>query len=108
MRLEYYDEAKLKREILEILGRHLNLEKYRVFFFGSRVAGGGDARSDIDLGIEGPEPVSAEAMLAIQEALEQLSTLYKVEVADFRRVGAGFKNLAKQNIELITQVNVKV
>jgi len=108
MRLEYYNEVKLKQEILEILSRHLDLEKYQAFFFGSRVSGGGDARSDIDLGIEGPEPVPAEAMLAIQEALEQLPTLYKVEVADFRRVTGGFKNIAKRDIELITQTNVKV
>jgi septum formation topological specificity factor MinE len=28
MRLEHYSEEKLKKEILEIVGRHLDLKKY--------------------------------------------------------------------------------
>lgn len=101
MRLEYYDQEKLKREILNLLGKHLDLDQYEVFFFGSRVSGGGDERSDIDVGIEGPEPVLGNVMLDIKEELENLSTLYKVEVIDFFRAGKNFELVAKQHVELI-------
>ena len=101
MRLEYYDQKKLKREILDLLGRHLDLSQYRIFFFGSRVSGGGDERSDIDVGIEGHGPVPRDIMLDIQEALENLSTLYKIELVDFCRAGERFEMVAKQHVESI-------
>ncbi len=101
MRLEHYPLEKLKREIIEIIGAHLDLNQYRAFFFGSRVAGTGDEHSDIDVGIEGVEPVAFETMLEIQEELEHLPTLYKVQIVDFQRVNENFERVAKQHIELI-------
>jgi len=74
MRLEYYSVDKLKKEILEILGKYLDLSKYKVFFFGSRVRGNSDERADIDIGIEGPE-IPAYAKLEIEEELENLPIL---------------------------------
>lgn len=98
MRLEHYPVEKLKSEILEILGRHLNTSQYRVFFFGSRVEGTGTERSDIDVGIEGP-PIPAAAWLEIQEAIENLPILYKVDVVDFREVAPIFREVALQHVE---------
>lgn len=99
MRLEHYPVEQLKREILEILGRHLELANHRVFFFGSRVRARGDDRSDIDVGIEGPEPISATAWLAIQEELEQLPILYPIQLVDFRYVSPQFRAVALQQYE---------
>ncbi len=101
MRLERYDAEKLKKEMLQILGKHLDLSKYRVFFFGSRVSGGGDERSDIDVGIEGLDPIPATAMFAIQEEIENIPTLYKIEIVDFRSVDERFREVALQHIESI-------
>ncbi|MEK7510592.1 MAG: nucleotidyltransferase domain-containing protein [Patescibacteria group bacterium] len=102
MRLEHYDTEKLKKEILSILGKHLNLSEYRAFFFGSRVNGREDERSDIDVGIEGSRPVPSIAMLEIQEEMENLPTLYKIDLVDFSDVSEKFKKVAKQHIEVIT------
>lgn len=101
MRLEHYPEEKLKKEILEIIGKYLDVKQYKVFFFGSRVSGKGDERSDIDVGIEGLEPLPAGALLDIQEEIENLPTLYKVEVVDFSRVDERFKKVAQAHIEMI-------
>ncbi len=103
MRLEHYPVEKLKKEILAIVGRHLDLPRYRVFFFGSRVAGKGTDRSDIDIGIEGPEPIPARAWADIQEGIENLSTLYKIELVDFRHVPPKFRHVAEQHTEAITR-----
>ena len=102
MRLEHYDQEKLKREILDLLGKHLDLARHKVFFFDSRMSGGGDEHSDIDVGIEGPGPIPGEIMSDIQEELENLSILYKVEVVDFRRTEKHFEIIAKQRIESIS------
>jgi len=100
MRLEHYPKEKLKKEILEIVGKYLDFHEYRVFFFGSRVAGKNDERSDIDVGIEGAKPIPAGTMLDIQEEIENLPTLYKIDVVDFYDVSEKFREVAKQHIEM--------
>ena len=52
MKIEFYSEKKLKKEILRIIGKYLDLKKYKIFFFGSRVRGDNFPRADIDIGIE--------------------------------------------------------
>lgn len=101
MRLKHYPIEKLKKEILDIIGKHLDLSQYRVFFFGSRVSGGGNERSDIDIGIEGPRPVPAAAMSEIKEEIENLPTLYKIDIVDFKEVSPEFRQVALQYRESI-------
>ena len=101
MRLEYYPVEKLKKEILEIVANHLDVNKYRVFFFGSRVTGKGDEHSDIDIGIEGSKPVSFKIMAQIQEEVSDLPILYRIDIVDFKNVDKDFYEVAKQSFELI-------
>ncbi len=103
MRLEHYPVEKLKQEILNIVSRYLNLKEYRVFFFGSRVNGKGDERSDVDIGIEGPTEIPFEVMGKILEDLEKLPILYKIEAVDFKKVPLDFRKVAMQSVELITE-----
>ncbi len=102
MRIEHYPLEKLKREVLEIIGKYLNIKEFRVFFFGSRVEGKGNEHSDIDIGIEGEKEISYETISAIQEEIENLSTLYKIEVVDFKKTSDDFREVALQSVEPIT------
>ena len=102
MRLEFYPVDKLKKEILEIIGRYLNLNSYRVFFFGSRVMEKGNERSDIDIGIEGPDEIPYEIMACLREEIEDLPTLYKIEIIDFKKVSPDFREVALQQTEIIS------
>lgn len=99
VRLEHYSQEKLKGKILDIVGKYLDLTKYKVFFFGSRVAGKGDERSDIDVGIEGPQPAPDIAMANIREKIEGLPILYKIDIIDFARADEKFKKIALRHIE---------
>lgn len=101
MRLEYYPQDKLKKEISVIFGKYLDLKKYKIFFFGSRVSGKGNKRSDIDVGIQSSTPVPAAALSYIEEDLDKLPILYKIEVVDFSQVDTKFKQVALQKIEPI-------
>lgn len=98
MRLEHYPQEKLKKEILSILAKHLDLKKYKAFFFGSRVSGKGTDRSDIDIGIDGP-PIPASAWFEIEEEIEELPILYKVDFVDFQEVSDKFRQVALQAFE---------
>lgn len=101
MRLKNYPLEKLKEEIRSIVGRHLDLKSHRLFFFGSRLKDRGDERSDIDIGLEGPEEISPLVISKIKEEIEELPILYKIEVVDFKRVSPDFRQVALRQIEEI-------
>ena len=102
MKLEFYPEKKLKREILTIIGRHVDLRRYKVFFFGSRAIGKFHNRSDIDVGIEGYETVPVEPWLNILDEVGNIPTLYKIDLVDFGQVSDKFRKIAKQHIEMLS------
>jgi predicted nucleotidyltransferase len=83
-----------------VVHRHLPAPAYRIFLFGSRATGTAHARSDIDIGIEGPAPVRRETLAAIDDELEEAPTLYTIEVVDFARVPESFRQVARQRIPL--------
>lgn len=101
MRADHVSPEKLKRSILRIIAKHLPLNRYRVFFFGSRVSGKGGERSDIDIGIAGDEAVPVEVLARIREELDELPTLYRIDVVDFARVSPRFRQEALKHHELI-------
>ena len=81
----------IARQVAGIVRRVLGDPAYRVFLFGSWVAGEAAPRSDIDVGIEGPTPVPPAAMVTIRDACETLSTLRGVDLVDLARVAPGFR-----------------
>ena len=99
MRLEHYSEQKLKTQILEAVGKYLALRTYRVFLFGSRINGLGSDRSDIDIGIDGPESIPGEIKVEIEEALDSLPVLYKFDLVDFKSVTENFRQQALKSVE---------
>lgn len=101
MKLEHESSENIKRQILEIIGRHVDLKTVRVFFFGSRVSGKSREFSDIDVGIEGWHPLLPGVLSDIQEEVEELPVLYKIDIVDFANVNEKFKNIAKENIEFV-------
>jgi len=98
MRLENESIEEIQKDILEIVGRFLDLADYKVFFFGSRVTGKGDERSDIDIGIEGEDVIPFEVMSKIESEIQSLPILYKIEIVDFKTVSSDFYEVAKQKI----------
>jgi predicted nucleotidyltransferase len=70
----------IARQVAGIVRRVLADPAYRVYLFGSWVSGEAAARSDVDIGIEGPALVSPVAMVKIREACDTLSTLRTVDI----------------------------
>lgn len=101
MRLEYYSTQNLKDKILDIMKRNIDLNNHQVFFFGSRVKGNNFKRADIDLGIQGPEKIPAKVKFKIQDELDQLPILYKIDLVDFSSVSQKFKEQALKHIEYV-------
>ncbi len=101
MRIEHYLSETLKIEILQIFRRYLDLTNYKIFFFGSRVNGKGNERSDIDVGIIGPDKISASTFFKVEEEISELPVLYKIDLVDFKTVPEEFKEIALKNVEYL-------
>jgi len=101
MKLEHYSTGRLKAQVREIVGKYLDLKTHRVFFFGSRIRGTNSPRSDIDLGIEGPELIPGDIRIKISHDLEELPTLYRFDVVDFKSVTEDFKDKTLQKVEYV-------
>lgn len=71
---------------------------YKLFIFGSRAKGTNRKYSDIDLGVEGKNKLTAKEYLALTTTLEDSDLPYKVDVVDFSSVTDRFNKIAKQNI----------
>jgi len=89
----------LRVAIRESVQKFLDLELYKLFIFGSEASGMAERRSDIDIGILGPQPVSGAVMQRIREDLETLRTLRPFDVVDLSRVDEAFKAEALEHAE---------
>ncbi len=101
MELKFYPVDKLKKQIAGVIRKHLNLDDYRVFFFGSRVNGRASERSDIDVGIKGENEIPFEIMAEIKSEVSNLPILYKIDVVDFMALSKDFSCVAEKDIEPI-------
>lgn len=92
------DIDALRSPILRAIGRHLDLNTYQVFVFGSRAMGTAHSRSDFDIGIEGPREVPIGTMAAIRDELEELPTIHTIEFLDMHATSPVFQRLARRKI----------
>jgi predicted nucleotidyltransferase len=83
---------------------HRNAERlhgHKVFLFGSRATGNATPYSDFDIGIVGDEPLPLNDFYAIEDQLDDLPTLYKIDWVDFNRTSPHFSEHAMQQVEVI-------
>jgi predicted nucleotidyltransferase len=92
--------ADAARYAASVIRRHVPDPAYHVFLFGSRATGSAGERSDIDIGIEGPAPISRAALAEIHDEIEKAPTLYTIEVVDFARVPEQFRRVTEHRIAL--------
>lgn len=92
-------------EVLDMI--RATLEKARpllgdrqVVLFGSRASGRAMPRSDFDLGVLGP-PMPLKDFYAVEDLLDDLPTLYRIEWVDFARADPQFVERALAQHEVI-------
>ena len=79
-------ENSVEQEIRRVLEDHREaLRGYRVLLFGSRANDAAGHLSDFDVGIDGPEPLDLTSFYEIQDALDQIPTLYHLDWLDLNR-----------------------
>ena len=85
--------------INNVLKKNLAGLNYRAFIFGSQANLTELKRSDIDVGLIGIEQISPKHLAAIEEEIENLPMLYRVDLINFNEVDDRFKTVALKNAE---------
>ncbi len=83
------------KQISSIVANELSGD-YQLFLFGSRAKDIHDDKSDIDVGIISKSRITGRQFLSIQEKLENIPTLLKIDIVDFNSVTDDFKQTALQ------------
>lgn len=89
---------EITRQIAAIVGSELK-GNYRLFLFGSRAQGTHNEKSDIDIGIISETPITGNQMLTIQDKIEQIQTLLKIDVVDFNSLEDEFRKIALKHTQ---------
>lgn len=80
---------------------HHRLAGHRVLVFGSRARGDAKPRSDFDIGVIGETPLPLEDFYALEDLIENLPTLYRIDWVDLSRASEKFRQTALADIEVI-------
>lgn len=86
----------IKRQLRKVAPK---LKGYRVVLFGSRVTGKAHDRSDFDVGIIGDRPISLRTFYEIEDLLESIETLYKIDLVDLNRAAPALRTEALKAVE---------
>ena len=73
------NDPKIISAVREIILKHTS--PTRIYLFGSRVTGDAKAESDYDFAFDTPE-AGAASLQSIRDELDQLHTLYRIDVAN--------------------------
>jgi|CXWL01.1.fsa_nt_gi type I restriction enzyme S subunit len=100
--MDQIPESEIKKHLLPLAHKYLDLNKYRLVVFGSRAAGTAQPTSDLDIGIEGPTPVPRHLLAHLREEIKETPLLYKVDIIDLTTASDAFKRLARKDAKPIT------
>jgi predicted nucleotidyltransferase len=79
----------------------VDLASHRVLFFGSRVAGTAGPRSDFDVAVDGLCPVEPRLFARIGSVLDELPTLYRIDLVDLTSVPSAVRSEMLKHTERI-------
>jgi predicted nucleotidyltransferase len=65
----------------------------KVFVFGSRARGDHKKTSDLDIAIEGNEPLSLSKRATLELAFSESALPFRVDIVDLHTVDAGFRSI---------------
>lgn len=89
------------KRIVRAFKHYFSDRHFRVFYFGSRVRNQATVCSDYDIGVEVDKKIPLEVLAQIEEDIEELPILQKIDIVDFGRVSKDFARMAKKHIEVI-------
>ena len=90
---------KMLRDLCRNAGHRL--AGHRVVVFGSRARGDARPRSDFDIGVIGATALPLEDFYALEDQIENLPTLYRIDWVDLSRASETFRRAAEADMQVI-------
>lgn len=81
--------------------------EYHLYLFGSRAENKNRPYSDFDFFVKGPAAVPAPKWQRFCEAVEEVDTLYKIDLVDFMRASNDFKTIAGKTAREVVDGQVR-
>jgi len=94
-------------EIVCIFKKYICINEYEIFLFGSRASDLASDRSDIDIGILGSQPLPLATLNDIKAEIEEIKTLYSIDIVDFASVTEDFKEIALKKRVFIDEQGIR-
>jgi len=101
-------KSKLTRQnyvidlIKNVCIKHKELLKgHKIILFGSRAQERSEFKSDFDIGIIGKEQLDLGNYFILKDAIENLPTLFQIDLVDLCRVHDKFRTEALKNYQVI-------
>ena len=82
------------------------LRGHKVVLFGSRASGRARTLSDFDIGVIGEQPLPIRDFYAIEDSLEDLPTLYRIDWVDLNKAAPSLRQRALDHAEVIHESSV--
>lgn len=102
----YMIEVEIIQEVWRLFKEIIGENNYELYLFGSRSTKTNVPHSDFDFCIVGKKPVPSEKMYRLKQAIEDMKTLYSIDIVDFEGTNEAFKEIAKK--EMVRIINGKV
>lgn len=99
MKNKYIQQTK------DIILKNIDIKSVSVFLFGSRVNNDTGKSADIDIGFISQDKIYPSLFRRLNEELENLRIPYHVDLIDFSKVSADFKNTAMKKIDIWNKGN---
>lgn len=94
------EKEKIIEEVVKVIRRYL-AEDYKIYLFGSWAKGDAIDTSDLDIGILGKEKAPRDLMMRIENDVQGIPTLRKIDIVDFLAVGEEFRNNALKYAKIL-------
>jgi predicted nucleotidyltransferase len=95
-------EEQVKELIVGVMQKFApQLRGRKIILFGSRASGKARPRSDFDVGVIGDEPLPIKVFYEIDDMLENLPTLYRIDWVDLNNAAPALRARALANSEVI-------
>lgn len=86
------ESSEIEKEIYEICKKHIG-DSFKLYLFGSRASGKNQKFSDFDFFIKTNKQVEAEVFESISSDIDNLPTLYKIDLVYWNSANDDFKKM---------------
>jgi predicted nucleotidyltransferase len=84
------ENEEIVKEVKNIIRRYLSAPEFKILLFGSNAKRTAQENSDIDIGILGNTKIDPLILFKIEEKIEDIETIKKVDVVDLKSSDEGF------------------